>query len=66
MALHDNLAMLYWSASSHVQEAKRLHLALDESDIRDLIHAAKVLNASPWPRMRYVAGKSLPVVVVRV
>lgn len=66
MSRRENLALLYWSACGHVRDMQRQRLPFDESDVRDLIHAARVFAKSGWPRLTNAARRNLPVVVLPV
>lgn len=63
MSRRENLALLYWSACGHVRDMQRQRLPFDESDVRDLIHAARVFAKSGWPTLTRAARRNLPVVV---
>lgn len=66
MSRRENLALLYWSACGHVRELQRASVPFDESDVRDLIHAATVFAKSGWPTLTKAAQRNLPVVVLPV
>lgn len=66
MSRRENLALLYWSACGHVRDMQRARVPFDESDIRDLIHAARVFAKSGWPTLTRAARRNLPVVVLPV
>lgn len=62
MTTYSDYALLYWSARQHNRDCKASFY--DVQDIRDLRSAAETLARCPFKRLRSIAARELPIVVV--